>query len=143
VRTTLETIKRTNVALTPSVGAANFARPDGSPLPTTSKVAWYGQYAMFPPEVVVLAMTYIHAGEKEFGLELARKHWENFALRLRIPWDLPNVVRGDTGERVFGTDYYQDMMLWALPAALDNIDLAKACAPGSLVDRVIRAGRSL
>ena len=34
------------------------------------------------------------------------------------------------------------MMLWALPAVLEGVDLAGFCAPGSLVDRVIKAGRS-
>jgi uncharacterized protein (DUF608 family) len=141
VQIALETIARRNVALTPEVGAANFARPDGGPLPAGSGVAYYGQYAMFPPELLVLAMTYIYSGEREFGADLARRHWENLVLRQGHPWDLPNIVRGDTGERVFGTDYYQDMMLWAMPAALSGIDLAASCAPGSLVDRIIAAGK--
>ncbi|OFX17751.1 MAG: hypothetical protein A2Z18_01820 [Armatimonadetes bacterium RBG_16_58_9] len=35
-------------------------------------------------------------------------------------WDMPNIMRGDadTGERTCGNDYYQNMMLWALPAAI-------------------------
>jgi uncharacterized protein (DUF608 family) len=140
VKTTLETIKRCNIHITPEVGAANFARPDGTPLQSKSQVAAYGVYAMFTPEVVVLAMTYIQSGQKEYGLDLARRHWENLVCRQRHPWDLPNAVRGDTGERTIGTDYYQAMMLWALPAALEGVDLAQACAPGSLVDRVIQAG---
>lgn len=31
-------------------------------------------------------------------------------------------------------------MLWALPLAMRGQDLKQGCAPGSLVDRVIRAG---
>jgi uncharacterized protein (DUF608 family) len=140
VVTALDTIRRLNVALTPEVGAANFARPDGSPLPPKSQVAAYGPYAMFPPEVLVLAMTYVYAGQEAFGLDLARRHWETIALRQGHAWDLPNIVRGDTGERVYGTDYYQDMMLWALPAALAGQTVADARRPGGLVDRVIAAG---
>jgi len=104
-------------------------------------VAAYGQHAMFPPELVILAMTYIYAGEKEFGADLVRKHWENLALRQRHPWDLPNIVRGDTGKRVFGTDYYQNMILWALPAALDDQSLSESVARDGLIDRVIAAGK--
>ena len=37
VETTLSTIRRINIALTPQVGAANFARPDGRPLEAKSK----------------------------------------------------------------------------------------------------------
>ena len=139
---TLETIKRCNVKLTPNVGAANFARPDGSPLPATAKVADYGVYAMFPSEVPVLGMTYIYAGQREFGLDLVRRHWQNNALTQKHAWDMPNIVRGDTGERVYGTDYYQDMMLWAMPAALANQSLAEVAKPGGLVDQVINAAKS-
>ncbi len=66
---------------------------------------------MFCAELLVLAMTYIYAGEREFGLDLARRHWENLVCRQRHAWDMPNAIRGDTGERLFGTDYYQVMML--------------------------------
>jgi hypothetical protein len=97
---------------------------------------------MFPPEVLVLSMTYLCVGDMDFGEELARRHWSNLVLRQRHPWDLPNIVRGDTGERVFGTDYYQNLMLWALPAALADQDIAEYCAPGNLVDRIIRAGNN-
>lgn len=140
VQPTLETIKRCNVALTPKVGAANFCRPDGSPVLASAKVAAYGTYAMFTPEVVVLGMTYIYAGEKEFGVDLVRRHWEDLFLRQGLAWDTPNLVRGDTGKRIFGTDYYQDMMLWALPMVMSGQDIKRGCAPDSLVDRVIKAG---
>jgi uncharacterized protein (DUF608 family) len=141
VETTLETIKRCNIALAPNVGAVNFARPDVSALPSTAKVADYGVYAMFPSELIVLAMTYLYAGQKEFGLDLARRHWENNALRQLHPWDMPNIVRGDTGERVYGTDYYQDMILWAIPAALEGGSLADARKPNGLINRVIEAAQ--
>jgi uncharacterized protein (DUF608 family) len=140
VLTALSTIRRLNVALTPHVGAANFAKPDGQPLQPKSKIAAYGPFAMFPAEVVVLAMTYIYAGETGFGLGLARRHWETIVCQQGHAWDMPNIVRGDTGERVYGTDYYQSMMLWALPAALEHQDIRSSVGSGSLVERVLSAG---
>ena len=140
VKTTLQTVKRCNIHLTPEVGATTFARPDGTALIPASKVAAYGTYTMVVAEILLLAMTYILNGEREYGLELARRHWENLVCRQRHAWDMPNMVRGDTGERHIGTDYYQVMMLWALPVVLDGKDMTNACAPGSLVDRVIKAG---
>lgn len=140
VKRALETIRECNIALTPEVGAANFVNRDGTPLTGDSAVAKYGQYAMFSAEVLVLAMTYIHAGEDEFGLDLARRYWENLICRQLHPWDLPAIVRGDTGERVTGTDYYQNMMLWALPAAIAGQDIMSYCASGGLVDRILAAG---
>jgi hypothetical protein len=98
---------------------------------------------MFPAEVLILAMTYIYAWQKGFGLDLARRHWETIVCRHGHGWDMPNLVNGDTGERIYGTDYYQSMMLWALPAALAGQDVATCCAATSLVSRVIEAGRNL
>jgi uncharacterized protein (DUF608 family) len=140
VLTTLDTIRRCNMALSPEMGAVNFTQPDGSPLPVDSKVAVYGQYAMFTPEVVVLAMTYLYAGVREVGLELVRKFWENLCLKQGHNWDLPNMIHADSGKRVFGTDYYQNMMLWALPAAIAGQDLRASCAPEELIERMIQAG---
>ncbi len=136
----LETIRRCNAGLTPKLGAANFARPDGTPLEVGSQVAHYGQFAMFTPEVVLLAMTYIQNGEREYGLEMARKFWQALCLEHGHIWDLPNLVSGDDGRRLFGTDYYQNMMLWALPAALLEQDLAEFSSGKGLVAEVIRAG---
>lgn len=145
VKTALQTIRRCNIALTPNLGAANFSRPDGKPLSADSKVAEYGQYAMFTPEVVILGMTSIYAGEKELGLELIRKYWKNLVIRQGHPWDTPNIVRGDNAKRIYGTDYYQNMMLWALPAALAGQDLNQLVACGGLIDRMLHAasGRGL
>ena len=46
---------------------------------------------------------------------------------------MTNQIRADTGARTFGTDYYQDMMLWSMPAALEGKDLKGACDSGGLV----------
>jgi len=142
VRAALDTIRRCNVALTPDIGAANFARPDATVLEPGSRVAFYGQYTMFTPELLLLAYTYVQAGMRDFGVELARKYWANLVLAQRHAWDLPNMVEGRTGRRHFGTDYAQNMMLWAFPAVLAAEDLAGCGAAGSLVRRVITAGQS-
>ena len=47
----------------------------------------------------------------------------------------------DTGERTFGNDYYQDLMLWSLPAALAGQTVDEPCQPGGLVHRIIEAAR--
>jgi uncharacterized protein (DUF608 family) len=135
----LDTIRRCNVANSAS-GAVNYARADGG----TAQVGGYGTYSYFPPELLMLAMTYMYHGQTEFGLELARRCWENIVCRQRLAWDQPNFFRGDldTGERDFGNDYYQNMMLWSLPAALAGQDLRGPCQAGGLVDRIIQAGRA-
>ena len=95
---------------------------------------------MFCSELLVLAMTYMQAGRIELGLSLAHRHWRNLFLAQRHPWDLPNMVDGKTGERLFGTDYSQDMMLWFLPAAIEGHDIETTCSTEGLIGRVVAAG---
>lgn len=141
VITVLETIKRCNIAIT-KYGAVNYANPDATPIRQAATGTWdYGTYSYFPPEALMLAMTYMYNGHREFGLELARKVWHNLICLQGYTWDMPNIMRGDvdTGERTFGNDYYQDMMLWSLPAVIDAVDLSAPVKPDGLVDRIIHA----
>jgi len=135
VKRTLETIKRCNVAVT-KYGAVNYANPDG----TAAQVKGYGAYSYFPPEALMLAMTYMYAGEREFGLKLAYRVWHNLVCSQGYTWDLPNIMRGDidSGERTFGNDYYQDLMLWSLPAAMEGRDFSAPAKPGGLVERMLQ-----
>jgi hypothetical protein len=54
-------------------------------------------------------------------------------------WDFPLVWEVDSGKRVYGSDYYQNMMLWSVPAVMAGTDLAGPCKPGGLVDRILKA----
>lgn len=137
VQITLETLRRANCALSQS-GAVNYANPDGS----LTKVGGYGTYSYFPPELFMLAMTFMYGGQREYGLQLLQRCLQNLA-QWGYVWDGVNIVRGDmdTGQRAFGADYYQDMMLWAVPAALTGDDMTNPCAPGGLVTRVLEAGK--
>ncbi|MGH9505068.1 MAG: GH116 family glycosyl hydrolase, partial [Terriglobales bacterium] len=137
VKTALGTIKRACIDRW-KFGAVNLARPDGE----LSQGVGYGPNAFFVPEVYMLAMTYIYAGERDFGLELARRCVYSLNIHNLLTWDQPNLLRADTGDLLFGSHYVQNMMLWALPAALEGKDIASFCAPGGLVDRVVKAAKS-
>jgi uncharacterized protein (DUF608 family) len=136
----LEKVRRCNLALNPDLGPVNFARPDGKPLDADSKVAVYGQYVVFPHEVLLLAGTCAYAGEKEFALELVHKVWSNIVLKQRYAWDFPNILDRD-GKRFFGTDYDMDMILWMFLPVVEGRSLGEACEAGSLVSRVREAGK--
>ncbi|MCC6492786.1 MAG: hypothetical protein IT424_07180 [Pirellulales bacterium] len=135
---TLQTIRRANVALSQS-GATNYANPDGTP----AKVGGYGTYGYFPPELMMLAMTYMYEDQKELGAELLRRCLENIVCQWGYAWDAPNTIRGDmdTGQRHFGADYYQNMMLWFAPAALAGQDMTAPTKPGGLVYNILEASR--
>jgi uncharacterized protein (DUF608 family) len=142
---TLETIRKTCMALAP-YGAANFANPDGTPAQSEQFMAegWgldYGSYGYFPPEVFMLAATYMYQEQLQTGLELAKNCLYGISVKHGDTWNQPNIVSGQTGKVTYGSDYYQNLMLWILPAAIEKKDLAQACAHGSLVDRMISAGK--
>jgi len=147
VRRTLATIARCNVPATRYGAAVLYARPDGALRPPARPDRWdYGPYASFSHSDLMLAMTYLYAGQTEFGLELAHKVWHNLVLRQGYTWQLPNGTRGDadTGEGRAGnqySDYYMNMMLWSLPAALAGADFGGPARPGGLVNRVLAAAR--
>jgi len=66
----------------------------------------------------MLAMTYMYNGSPRSGRKLAYRVWYNLTCIQGYAWDAPNIMRGDadTGERSFGQDYVQNMILWSLPA---------------------------
>ncbi|MFN8007222.1 MAG: GH116 family glycosyl-hydrolase [Terriglobia bacterium] len=144
-KTALETIRKTCMALAP-YGAANFANADGTPAKSDQFMAegWgldYGSFGYFPPEVFMLAATYMYQGELQTGLELAKNCLYGISVKHGDTWNQPNIVSGQTGKVTYGSDYYQNMMLWILPAAIEKKDLSQACAQGSLVERMISAGK--
>jgi uncharacterized protein (DUF608 family) len=140
IATTLRTIAAANVRHA-VCGAINFCQPNGQTYDSNLKLVTYGTHDMFPPEVLILAMTYLYAGDRETGLLLARRSLENIYCRNLYPWDQPNRVNGATGERVFGTDYYQNLIIWALPAAIEGQAIDQASATGSLVQEILAAGK--
>ena len=143
VNTVLRTVREKNVPHT-RYGAVNLVNPDGSIMAYGGfpLAGFYEPYDFFTPELFMLSMTYLYAGEREFGLELGRRCQQNIALEQGMTWDGPNVVRGNTGERGFGNDYYQNMIMWAYPAALAGGDISAPLQKGGLVDRVLQAAQA-
>lgn len=133
---TLATIRRTCAAITP-FGAVNMTKADGQ----LAMGVGYGPDTFFVPELYMLAMTYMYARQPVFGLELARR-CARAIMRDGSQWDQPNMLRGDNGEPAFGSHYDQNMMLWALPAALSRQSIRQATAPGSWVARILRAAKA-
>jgi hypothetical protein len=93
------------------------------------------------PSTLMLAQTYLHKGDAERGLELARRVMHALCVVNRSVWNTFIFYDGNSGRKVYGNDYYQNMVLWSMPAAIDRTDLAGPAAPGGLVDRIIQAAR--
>jgi len=76
-------------------------------------------------------------GQASIGLNIVRKVSEDIVCKQGYIWQQPNLIRG---EPIFGWDYYQNMGIWMLPAALARQSLAESNKSGTLVARVLRAG---
>jgi uncharacterized protein (DUF608 family) len=139
VQTTLDTIARTSVAGSP-FGALVFCKPDAASLGAGDwDPGYWGAQGVAPVGTIMLAMTYLYRGRREFGMDLAHRFVREI-LQRGWYWDWPTVIGGTEGPRG-GFDYYQNMMLWALPSAIEGGDLAGPCREGGLVDRVLAAAR--
>ena len=153
VDTTLETIKNTSATMSEH-GAVVFCLPGAQALGAGDwDPGYWGSHGIHPPGAFMLAMTYMYRDQREFGLELARRTVQEFVNR-GLYWNAPVVLDPgpggwdqDVGESmdpdadvVAGIDYYQNMMLWSLPAAMQGKDLMGPVSSGGLVDRVLKAG---
>ena len=151
VDTMLETIKSTSISLT-DFGSIIFSEPQTGTLGEGDwDPGYFGSYGIHPTGTFMQAMLYMYRGQREFGLELARRPVAEVARRGYM-FDWPVVLDGshagmsDEGQEIglaprIGFDYYQNLILWSLPAALSGGDLNAPCKPGGLVDRIVKAGR--
>jgi len=138
-RITLGTIRQINCSISQS-GAVNYANLDGTP----AKVGGYGPFSYFPPEAFMLAFTFMYHGQREFGIDLLKRILENI-IRWGYVGDFPNTVRGDkdTGQRSFGADYYQNMMLWAAPSAFVRGNIQSITQGNGLVGKILKSLRNM
>lgn len=136
----LATIKRLNAPLT-TAGLLVVVQPDGKP---TSYGARMGGLSTMPASAFITAANFIYEGDREGGLRIAHDCLREITCDQAITWDIPNILIGtkEKKQRVYGTDYYQAMSLWGLPAALSNQTIQNASAPGSLVDRIMQDTKS-
>lgn len=138
VKTTLDTIARVNAdpKLCP-YGMKIFANADGSK--AQGDFALWGDTGTYSALGFMLGMTYIYNGQQAFGEDLLRRAMDYVVVRNGYTWDFPLLWQVDTGKRVYGSDYYQNMILWSVPAVMANQDLAGPCKPGGLVSRMLEA----
>ena len=142
----LATIQHTCMAIAPH-GAANFANPNGTVADKKKFMTrgWgvdYGPTGYFLPEVMMLAATYMYHGKSAVGMELAKNSLAGIT-KFGTTWTQPNLVNGANGQRIYGSDYYQNLVLWALPAAVEKTNLTHIAEPSGLVSRVIEAGKKI
>ena len=142
VTKTLDTIEKHNVRLS-KYGAANYVTPEGELAYAGGGIGVeYNPNDFFPPELLMLAMTYIQDGKKEFGMELARRCMHEIICVHGKSFNSPNLIRGDKTEASFGDDYYQMLMIWGLPSVIEGKSLEEYGEKGSFVREIIEAAKA-
>ncbi len=56
-------------------------------------------------------------------------------------FEMPNILAAD-GRVLHGDDFYQMMILWALPLACEGKAIAEASERGGFIDRILAAARN-
>jgi uncharacterized protein (DUF608 family) len=88
------------------------------------------------------AMAFLYHGRREQGERAAKTMLDTiFRGPHAMPWSQPCGLSSVTGGTCHGHDYYDHMVVWSYPLAFAGHDIRAACAPGGLIDRVLKAGR--
>jgi uncharacterized protein (DUF608 family) len=139
VKTTLDTIAKSNVDPQQCpYGMRIFSNADGSK--AKGDFGYLGNNAgTYSAESFMLGMTYLYNGQTTLGEDVIRRTLAYVMVHNGYTWDFPLSWQVDSGTRTYGSDYYQNMVLWSAPAALAGQDLSGPCKSGGLVDRMIKA----
>jgi non-lysosomal glucosylceramidase len=98
---------------------------------------------IFVGESLCVAMTMLYSNRKRQGLEIAKRIYESIALRHKTPWNQYCLIGAEKGQPVWGSDYYSDMAIWALPMAILGQDIAEFSKPGGFLDGITKADNGL
>jgi non-lysosomal glucosylceramidase len=118
-------------AATPE-GRPEVSRTDGDPNDHASQC--------FVGESLCAAMTMMYHGHSTTGLRVAERIVESLFVRHLTPWNQHCLLAADDGRPVWGSDYYSNMVIWAVPLALAGEDLTSVTRPGGLLARIVAPG---
>lgn len=92
---------------------------------------------IFVGENSCAAMTLIYGGRAPTGIEVLRRMWHAMTILHRTPWNQYCVIRSSDGGPVWGSDYYSNLVIWAVPIALLAGDIGKFAATDPLAARIL------
>ncbi len=140
IATALDSIARLNIPASP-FGMVDAVFPDG----TLCAEGGPGGDRIWSRDIFIqcnatAAMVYLYSGRRDEGCRAARAMLETiFRGPHPMPWSQPCGISSATGGTCHGHDYYDHMVVWTYPLALAGQDIRAACAPGGLIDRILRA----
>lgn len=133
VHTALHTVARLNMHAT-AHGLVNGVTPDGQRYDSRDnrktifevQADEQNDFAkqIFVAENLCAAMTFMYHGQIDTGMTIAQRIYEAVACVSCAPWKQYCLVDADSGLPVWGEDYYSNMVVWAIPMALAQHDIA-------------------
>ena len=117
LKKSLNSIRKLNFSLT-DYGLINGVNPDGTfALCRKDDDPNDHSKQIFVGENLCAAMTFIYLGEKNLGMEIAKRIYEAVAFKYSC-WNQHCLINAKDGSPVWGSDYYSNMVIWALPVVL-------------------------
>lgn len=144
IQKALDTILKLNVPASP-YGMVDGVYPDGrlceegggSGIPDTQ---WSRD--IFIQCNATAAMVYFYYDRIEDGSAAAQGMLDTiFRGPHAMPWAQPCGLNSKTGGTCHGHDYYDHMVVWSYPLAFTGQDIAEACAPDGIIDRLLKAAK--
>ena len=133
----LSQVEHLNMSAT-AYGLINGVSPDGKPYDTRLNPNGDHSLNIFVGENLCAAMTFVYAGRADTGLEIARRMYEAMARKQASPWNQRCLLNGHTGLPAWGDDYYSNLVMWALPMALQKQSVGEF-AKGGLMAAILRS----
>lgn len=137
VESALSEIVRLNMEST-QFGLVNGVTPEGERYVTQSNPDDHGAQ-IFVGENLCAAMTFIFENQETVGVTIAKRLYDALFIKTKSPWNQRCLISAETGLPVWGDDYYSNMVIWALPMALANQDIAQFAGSGEMVRRMIES----
>jgi uncharacterized protein (DUF608 family) len=133
----LDAIEKLNMAAT-SYGLMDGVTSDGKPYDTGFRPTLDFGINIFVCENLCAAMTFMYHKRNDVGLEIARRLYQTAAIKTRCPWKQSHILHGDSGMPIWGEDFYSNLIVWALPMALQQMSVEEFTNSG-LVKNMISA----
>ena len=95
---------------------------------------------IFVGENSCAAMMLMYGGHRQTGMQALQRLWRALAILHRTPWNQYCVIRATDGGPVWGSDYYSNMVLWAVPVAMLTGDIGTFATSDPLIKRILDPG---
>lgn len=120
IKSIIASVEKLNMKASIS-GASNGCNPDGSR--DFTKIYKEGNThasEVFVGENLCFAAMCSYFGRKDLCLEITKRIYDSIAIKSKTLWNWHCLISAETGEPVWGSDYYSDLIIWIISIALNQ-----------------------